>query len=257
MSLKFKLQSKEQIPGGLESFYVEHDGALVLDVEGVVEKSKLDEFRNNNVAVMRERDELKQRFAGIDPDSVKTLLAEKARLEEEKLIKDGEVEKLVERRVQAAVGDWEKRSIAAEQQVSSLTARMVETEIKRAAVEAATKLGLRGSAVQDLQARAEKTFKMVDGVAKALDADGKTPVFGKDGVTPLNFDEWAARQVVEAPHLFESNAGGGAVGNRSGGAGNGDNPWKKDTFNLTRQGQVFQKDPARARSLMAAAGVKG
>jgi hypothetical protein len=47
----------------------------------VVEKSKPDEFRRNNVTVIKERDELKKRFEGIDPDQVRQLLEEKQKLE--------------------------------------------------------------------------------------------------------------------------------------------------------------------------------
>ena len=45
MALKFKLKSREEVPADLASFYVERDGAFLLDAEGAVEKSKLDEFR--------------------------------------------------------------------------------------------------------------------------------------------------------------------------------------------------------------------
>ena len=47
------------------------------------------------MARSKQLDDLSHRFEGIDPDAVKTLLAEKAKLEEATLIKDGEVEKLV------------------------------------------------------------------------------------------------------------------------------------------------------------------
>jgi len=40
---------------------------------------------------------------------------------------------------------------------------------------------------------------------------------GKDGITPMTLDEWVEQQVADAPHLFESNAGGGAASNGSGG----------------------------------------
>ena len=45
MALKFKFKTKDEIPAELQSLYVERDGAWMLDAEGVVEKSKLDEFR--------------------------------------------------------------------------------------------------------------------------------------------------------------------------------------------------------------------
>ena len=53
--------------------YAEREGAWVLDVDGAVEKSKLDEFRNTNVSLIKERDDLKKRYEGIDPDEVRKL----------------------------------------------------------------------------------------------------------------------------------------------------------------------------------------
>ena len=105
MALKFKFASKEQIPAEHAALYVERDGAFVLDAEGAVDKSRVDEFRTNNLALKKQLDDLAAKYEGIDPDAVKTLLADKARLEDEKLIKDGEVEKLVEKRTKGALSE--------------------------------------------------------------------------------------------------------------------------------------------------------
>lgn len=78
------------------------------DAEGAVDKSKVDEFRSNNLALRKQLDDFAAKYEGIDPNSVKTLLAEKAKFEEQKLIKDGEVDKLVEKRTKAILSDMEK-----------------------------------------------------------------------------------------------------------------------------------------------------
>ncbi len=256
MPLKFKVASKSEIPAEHLSLYVERDGAFFLDAEGVVEKSRLDEFRTNNLSLKNQLAELTSKFDGIDPDAVKTLLAEKTRLEEQKLIKDGEVEKLVESRTKKILGDAEKRAQSAEQRAASLSARLLENEIERDVIEAGTKLGLRASAIPDLKSRARNTFKISGNTITAVESDGQTPVFGRDGVTPLTFSEWVARQVVEAPHLFESSAGGGAVGHGSGGVANKTpvkNPFLKDSWNLTEQMRLQKTDPNLAERLRAAA----
>jgi len=63
-------------------------------------------------------------------------------------------------------------------------------------------------------------FRLEKGVPTAFESDGKTVRVGKDGITPMNLEEWVDLQVADAPHLFESNAGGGAAatlpGRRSG-----------------------------------------
>ena len=61
---------RRKFPAEHLPLYAERDGTWVLDVDGAVEKAKLDEFRSNNVALMKERDELKQRFEGIEPAAV-------------------------------------------------------------------------------------------------------------------------------------------------------------------------------------------
>ena len=71
MALKFKFKTKEEIPAEHLPLYAEREGAWVLDVDGAVEKTKLDEFRNNNVELAKERDELKKRYEDIDPGAVK------------------------------------------------------------------------------------------------------------------------------------------------------------------------------------------
>ena len=253
MALKFKFQSKAEIPAEHAALYVERDGAFFLDAEGVVDKSKVDEFRTNNLALKNQLAELNAKFDGIDPDAVKTLFAEKTKLEEQKLIKDGEVEKLVENRTKKILGEMEKRASNAEQLASSLSAQLLEKEIERNVVEAGSKLGLRASAIPDLKGRARNIFKISGGSIIAVDTDGKTPVFGRDGVTPLTFDEWVTRQVVEAPHLFESSAGGGAVGHGSGGVGNrsGQNPFSKENWNMTEQMKIAKADPKLAERLRA------
>ena len=84
MALKFK--TKDEIPAEHLSLYAERDGGWVLDVDGAADKSKLDEFRTTNVSLLKERDELKKRFEGIDPEEVRKLADEKHRLEEAKLL---------------------------------------------------------------------------------------------------------------------------------------------------------------------------
>ncbi len=69
-------------------------------------------------------------YDGIYPESVKTLLLEKAMLEDERLLKEGQLEKLVEKRIKAALIETQKQGKAADQRAATLEARLVETEIR-------------------------------------------------------------------------------------------------------------------------------
>ncbi len=257
MALKFKFKTREEIPAELQPLYVEREGAFVLDAEGVVEKTKLDEFRNTNVALARERDELKKRFEGIDPEEVRKLAEEKRRLEEAQQLKAGEVDRVVENRVKSLKAEWDKQLSVVTAECDSLTARLTAIQIDQGIITAATKRGLRATAIPDITARARVVFKLVNGSPRAFESDGQSVRYGRDGVTPMTLEEWVDAQVADAPHLFESNAGGGAAGNGAGGAaGSGrsvKNPFRKESWNLTEQMKLQKADPQLAARLKAAA----
>jgi hypothetical protein len=255
MALKTKYDSLKQIPAEDVRLYVERDGAWVLDAESGVDKSKLDEFRTSNIALLKELDELKQRFEGINPDEVRKLAEEKQRLEDEQRVKAGEFDKVMDGRLKAARNEWDKQFSAVTSERDALSSRLTVIQIDQGVIAAATKRGLRATALPDITARARNVFKLVSGVPTAFEADGKTVRNGKDGIAPMTLEEWLDTQVSEAPHLFESNAGGGAAGNGSGGVGNRSvkNPFRKETWNLTEQMKLQRTDPQLATRLKAAA----
>jgi hypothetical protein len=258
MSMKGHFSSKTEIPADVAPHYVERDGVWVLDVEGYVEKSKVDEYRTNNMALNNQLRELKERFEGIDPEQVRKLAEEKQRLE---LLAQGhkpeEVEKIVENRLRTAKTEWDKQFGAVTAERDTLNARLTAIQIDQGVTTVATKRGLRPTAIPDITSRARTVFRLVDGAPRAYEADGKTVRVGKDGMTPMTLDEWVDQQVADAPHLFESNAGGGAAGNGSGGAGGGNrsvkNPFRKESWNLTEQMKLQRTDPGLAARLRAAA----
>ena len=260
MSLKFKFKSKDEIPADHLPLYAERDGAWVLDVEGAVDKAKLDEFRTTNVALLKERDELKQRFEGIDPAAVRQLAAEKQHLEEERQLKAGEVEKVIEARSMSLKADFDKQHSTIVAERDALNARLAAVQIDQAAVAAATKRGLRPTALADLTARARGVFKLANGLPTAFEPDGNTVRVGKDGLSPMTLEEWVDALVSDAPHLFEPNSGGGGPGGLSHGAGGAGmrgvgqrNPFRKETWNLTEQMKIAKSDPQLAARLKAAA----
>jgi len=255
MALKFKYGKREEIPAEQAALYVERDGAWTLDVDGAADKAKLDEFRANNIALSNQLAEQKKRFEGIDPEQVRKLAEEKQRLEEAQQLKTGEVDKVVENRLKTAKTEWDKQFAAIASERDSLNARLTGIQIDQGVITVATKRGLRPTAIPDITARARTVFRLVDGAPRAFEADGQTVRVGKDGITPMTLDEWVEQQVADAPHLFESNAGGGAASNGSGGAGNKSvkNPFRKESWNLTEQMKLMKSDPQLAARLKAAA----
>lgn len=254
MSLKFKFHSKNEIPADLANHYIERDGAWILDAEGAADKAKLDEFRTTNIALQKQIDEQSKRFEGIDPDEVRKLADEKRKLEEQQQIKAGEIEKVIEARVRAAKAEFDKQLGTVSSEREALNARLIAIQIDQGVLTAATKRGLRPTAIPDITARARNTFKLVNGLPTAFEDDGQTVRVGKDGVKPMAIEEWVEAQLADAPHLFESNAGAGAAGHGSGGAAkSAKNPFRKETWNVTEQMRLQRTDPNRAQQLKVAA----
>lgn len=79
-----------------------------------------------------------------------------------------------------------------------------------------------------------------------FDKDNK-PIGVKDALKPFKDDKTMA-------HLFKVEGGGYEPVH--GGTGGVKNPFAKDTFNLTEQGELLKSNPEQARALAAAAGVK-
>jgi len=257
MQLKFKYPSKDQLPAEHAALYTERDGAWFLNAEDVVDASSFEDLRKQKSALQQQLDELNKRFDGINPDDVRAQLAEKRKLEETQALKTGEFDKLLQSRTQALRTDFEKQLAGVASERDTLNAKLTDIQINQGVIIAGAKRGLRSSAIPDITARARSTFKLVNGVPRAFEADGSTVRVGRDSVTPMTVEEWIDAQVSDAPHLFESNSGSGASGNADTGSRHQiTNPWKRETWNLTRQGELLRTDPAKARALQACANHK-
>jgi hypothetical protein len=258
MALKYKFQSREEIPAEHAALYVERDGAFYLDAEGVTDKGKADELRDNNIALKKQIEEHTARYDGIDPDEFRRLAEEKRKLElQAQGHKPEEIDKLVTERLKVIKADLDKQLLAKTNELEVANTRLTTIQIDQGVITVATKRGLRPTALPDITSRARTVFKLVNGAPQAFEPDGKTVRYGRDGISPMTLEEWVDAQVSEAPHLFESNAGGGAASNGAGGAAGVNrsvkNPFRKDTWNLTEQMKLQKSDPGLAARLKAAA----
>lgn len=102
------------------------------------------------------------------------------------------------------------------------------------------------------RAVAKADARNVKAVVALLDASK----ISLDGENLLGFDEQVAALKKSDPFLF----GVDLKGRMPEGTGKPpqaqENPWKKETFNLTKQGELLRKDPDSAARLKAEAGVK-
>ncbi len=218
MALKYRIKTLSEVDEALHSFYTKDGEEYVLGVEGAVDKAKLGEFRDNNINLKRQIDELTGKYKDIDPEEYAALKEKSQKERDKKLIDAGKVDELVNERVKAMQTDYEKQVNAHVESNGKLTKQLESLVIDNAIREAATKSGVRPTAVDDVLLRGRQLFKLQDG--KAIPMEGDKPVFGKSG-DPMDIGEWIGGLTEKAPHLFEPNAGGGTpkTGGQGGGGG--------------------------------------
>ena len=236
-TIKTTYNNIEDIPEGMETLYTEADGVHTLTgVEGVVDKSRLNEFRDNNIQLRKDiesREEsiatanaemqaikdnmeaMKTQFAGVDLDEWKTIQAERKAVEEKQLIEAGEVDQLIQSRVNDVLAaqqkaSYEKQILSLQDEAVSYNSQLNTMLVDNELAKIAGSQGVRASAVEDLLSRGRGIFRVEDGKASAFNAEGR-PMYDADAVTPLTINRWIEGLTETAPHLFEMSTGAASV----------------------------------------------
>jgi len=219
----------DTVPEGLREVAKENNGKFVVSV---VPAAKLNEFRDNNVAISKERDALK-----VVAESIKPLMAENETVEQfitrfgtlrdiEQQVKDGkltakgDIEAEVGRRVSEMKTGFERTN---SEQAKALAAAIAERDaathrwrqgiVERFVTEAvvADGSGALPSALPDILNRAAGVFSVGED-GKLTAKDGEAIMYGADGTSPMTPKEWLAKLKDQAPHFFKASSGGGASG---------------------------------------------
>lgn len=217
--LKATIESLDAVPEQVREFYEPKDGKFTLRVEGVVPKTRLDEFRDTNIALKRQLEELTTRFDGVDPEKYRELSDKAQRERDRKLIDAGKVDELVNERVSSMKAAYETQIQARDAELAKSRQHLESLVIDNGIRDAAAKAGVRPTAIEDVLLRGRTLFRLQDG--KAVPMDGDKPIYGKNG-DPMMIDEWVSSLSDRAPHLFEQSTGAGsrnASGNANPGAG--------------------------------------
>jgi hypothetical protein len=233
MGIKHVVESLDNVDDALKSFYTknEADNKFYLAVDGVVGKEKLDEFRSNNISLQKQLEQ----FKGIDPAKYKEFATLEQKLKEKQLIDAGKIDEVVEQRVTQMRTELNGQLKEKDTALTMANRKLEVLIIDNAVREAATKVGVLPSAVDDALLRAKGIFAVEDGSAVPKDRDGKI-IYGKDANQPMSINEWMGGLKETAPHLFQSSSGGGASGGSSRAAGQSANltPIQKIEAGLTR-----------------------
>jgi hypothetical protein len=219
--------SLDAVPEGLrEVAKTEGDKVTV----NVVPQAKLEEFRDKNIELLKERDALKGQvdtlapLVGEDVEAFNTeltelrataqrvkdgQLTEGRKVEEEILRRTDDMRKTLEEQVRGAqkeTGAWKTR---AEQLDGTLKRTLVTSTIKDAAID--PEAGVLPGAIGDILRRAHDVWRAGDD-GKVLAYQGDLQLYGADGGSPLTPKEWIAKLKEETPHYFKGTQGGGATG---------------------------------------------
>jgi len=113
---------------------------------------------------------------------------------------------------------------------STFMERVLDNEVREAAV----KIGLHPSAIDDALLHARNIFSIDDdGHAVQLDDDTEEPVLGKDGKTPFSPLEWLEGMREKKPHWWPAGSSGGGAGGGRGAGGKPDLSGLSPTARLT------------------------
>jgi hypothetical protein len=250
--MKFQYDNQSEIPEALRAYYKQEGDKWVLQCEGATSNAKVAEFRDRNIQLQKDKEELEKKYKDVDPVKYADLVKREAELGDGELIKKSGVDALVQKRTETMRNEYETKLKEANDKLTTAHGELTGLKIDHAVLAEAGPLGLRKTAHADLVSRARTSFKMEDGKPVAYDEKGQK-VYGADG-QPLTIKEWSTGMVKSAPHLFEPNSGGGSSGG-GGGTFSGPNPFVQgQNWNLTEQMRIMRQNPQEAARLQAAAG---
>ena len=172
-------------------------------------KSKLDEFRGNNVKLMKDMETLSAKFDGIDVDGYKEMVKNQQAMKDKKLISEGKIDELLEERTKT-MREKHNQELEKIQGLNGTLNKQLETlVIDNAVRDSATKAGVVDTGVDDVLLRSQSVFTLEKGKAVPHDPNGNI-IYGEGTSEPMSVQEWVKGQMEVAPHLFKSSNGSGS-----------------------------------------------
>ena len=219
MPLDYFVSSVDGLDENISKLYVpaQSGTGYHLDVKDVAPVERLNEFRDNNVKLMKQLSEYKgiqpEKFVEYEKIAQQYVADQKAG---KRNLGSEELESLVKDRVTSMKSEYDadlsKLAKERDDLQSTLHNQILHVQIS----EAAAKSGVLSSAIPDLVWRAQSQFKMEDGQLVIRDTTGQI-VYDKSGTAPLNVRGWVENLKLsgEAGHLFNQPNGSGAYGSGS------------------------------------------
>ncbi|MBD0648223.1 hypothetical protein [Acinetobacter baumannii] len=262
MSLPFIVDSLDAIKEEHRALYVEENGKFRLDLEGYEDpkglKTALQSERDAAKNAKLELQKLQKQFEGIDPEIVKKVFAQIDQDEEAKLIAEGKVNEVIQKRTEKMREEHEKLLKAEKERADKAEAyaqKFKQSVIQSQIVQAAIELEALPEATPDIAFLAQSKFALDEnGKAVAVDENGEV-VIGKDGQTPMTPKEWVESLREQKPYYWPKPNGMGAHGSNNS-KGQPDILKADGSVNMTKLAQLRNENPQLAKELAAKHGIK-
>ena len=219
MTLEFTLDKTGygKLSEDVQSLYKVNGDNYQLNVKGAVSKTKLDEFRDNNILKDKEFKALEKKFSGVDLDQYAEFKLTQQKLDDKKLIDAGDIDALVASKVAVVSSDLEAKNATERDRGDSYKAKY-ENEVRESKIQGATATAFTENKIsptfhKSLSSQINSTFTIKDGSVVAMDGD--KIMTGKNGNLTIN------EFVQSQDDAFKISSSGGN-GSGGGGGGGGD-----------------------------------
>ena len=207
----------------MRDHYTEQDGQWVLSLDGPTRQeaalgAKVNEFRDTNIALLRERDEARrtaeettQKFKAVDLDEFTRLKQAQATLDKKGVTKPEDIDQLVQRAVTSAVKPMQEQLQVAAQREQEANDRLARESFTRLVTEQASRAGVRPDALPDVIGRASQHgFVMQAGQAVVLGEHGVPKASPAHPGEVFSLGEWLVGLKRDGgAHLFKPSVGSG------------------------------------------------
>jgi len=238
--LKATVKALTEVDEKYRELYKQVGEEFVLDLDDGDYKTRISEFRNNNIELTRQLEEMKKQgasveemqkklaeFDGIDVEQAKEAMEQARQMKDKKLLDAGKIDELIAERTERMRQDYDGKVSALQKALENaegsagefknkLSTVVIDNSLQQAVSQVAA---VRKGAMQDIIARGRSVWSLDDQGNPIPNGPDGSVLYGADAKTPLSMTEWAESLVKEADYLFDGNAGGGGGGNDKGKSG--------------------------------------
>ena len=251
--IKFVYNTAAEVPEVLKEHYTEKEGKFYLQCEGAKPSNEFETMQTSLNAARADVSRYKgviAKFGEHTPDTISAMEEELAGL---KTGRSEDIEARVSAQVEVRTKNLTRdlaaanqRAEKAEKDVSCLKSEFNASKIDVAVMNVGNER-FRPEAIPDAQLYARGDFE-IDEAGNVVSKE--TCALGAG----LTVAQWAEKMLEKKTHWEPENTAGksrGGIGRQQ--AGN--NPWARETFNVTEQHRIMRSDPTKAQALKKAAGI--